>query len=91
MDLYDNKEDVAIKRLQMFEPEEYPHAYDDCIDNLFIYHPPKGDQVERYRILLRDTARLIILQCPMGIERDASIEALRQTIMWANASIACGE
>ena len=66
----------------------------DRIENSFTYHPPKGDQAERY-VLLRDEAKdlavSIVHNCPDSRERSLAITKLEEAIMWANKSIACNE
>lgn len=64
------------------------------IDNLFTYHPPHGDQVDRYQ-QLREAGRQLALQLaelvPGSVERSTALSRLRECIMWANAAIACNE
>lgn len=64
------------------------------IENDFSYHPPKGDQAERY-VLLRDKAKelahLINGCCPDSREKSVAFTLLDQVIMEANASIARNE
>ena len=67
---------------------------DAQIDNIFTYHAPVGDQVERYQDL-RDQAKamayMIQRACPESREKSLAITSLQQAIMWANASIAINE
>jgi len=64
------------------------------LDNLFSYHAPKDDQLERYT-LIRDTgkmfAQIINDNTPAGADRTAAIRKIREAVMTANAAIACGE
>jgi len=64
------------------------------LDNLFVYHPPKGNQVERYH-LIRTTGKLLAEtiqnNTPVGAEQTLAIRAVQQAVMWANAGIACNE
>ncbi|MCA8923985.1 MAG: hypothetical protein KDD82_19400 [Planctomycetes bacterium] len=64
------------------------------LDNLFSYHPPKGDQAQRYE-RLRSAARAFseeILECtPVGADQSAAIRKVREAVMTANAAIAIGE
>ena len=64
------------------------------IEQSFTYHPPKGDQPERY-IKIRDTAKemalLIDCLCPESVEKSIAISKLDEAVMWANASIARNE
>jgi alkanesulfonate monooxygenase SsuD/methylene tetrahydromethanopterin reductase-like flavin-dependent oxidoreductase (luciferase family) len=64
------------------------------LDSLFTYHPPKGDQTERYQRIReagKALAREIDACCPAGLERAEALANVRQAVMWANAGIACHE
>ncbi len=64
------------------------------IDNLFSYHPPKGDQTQRYerlRAAAKAFAEEIIRSTPSGADQTAAIRKVREAVMTANAAIACGE
>jgi hypothetical protein len=60
----------------------------------FTYHPPKGDQVERYQAI-RDTglefARMIIFNTPVSREQSLALTHLEEVVMFANAAIARNE
>jgi len=62
--------------------------------NTFTYHKPFGNQAARYE-RLRDAgmalAHIIVDLCPESRERSLAITNVQQTIMWANAAIACNE
>jgi len=64
---------------------------DQELENRFTYHPPKGDQQERY-IKLKDKAKefaqLIVDLCPESREQSLAITSLETAIMWANAAVA---
>jgi len=64
------------------------------LNNIFTYHAPAGTQTERYTAI-RDTAKqfanLIMDFCPTSREKDVAIERIRESVMWANASIAVNE
>ena len=64
------------------------------IEEAFTHHPPFGDQAKRY-VEIRDhgksLAHLIDKHCPDSFEKYQALERLRESIMWANASIACNE
>jgi len=66
----------------------------NLIKNNFTYHPPKGDQPQRYEeirgsaMLLAD---LIDLTCPDSREKSLAFTKLEESVMWANASIARNE
>ena len=57
----------------------------------FTYHPPKGDQAERY-VKLRDKAREFAVEIaaltPESREQSLSLTALEESVFWANAAIA---
>ena len=64
------------------------------LDNIFRYHPPKGDQVERYNILReagKAFAQVIIETTPAGADQSTAIRKVREAVMTANAAIAIGE
>lgn len=60
----------------------------------FTYHPPNGDQVERYReIRTQGQVFAICLEeavpdCP---ERKIAMQRIREAVMWADAGIKCNE
>jgi hypothetical protein len=64
------------------------------LDDLFRYHPPQGDQPDRY-VALREEARklawMIESMCPDSREKSLAITSLQATVMWANAAIAIHE
>ena len=63
------------------------------IDNWFMYHSPKPDQVAQYEAIRRTArimARVIWDTCPSCADRSAAIRKLRECVMTANAAIACG-
>lgn len=63
-------------------------------EQTFTYHPPKGNQTERYAIL-RNQAKVlandIVRECPESREKALALTNLQQAVMWANASIAINE
>ena len=57
----------------------------------FTYHPPVGDQVERYtklRSLGLSMALLINELCPESREKSLALTKLEEVVMWANAAVA---
>lgn len=63
----------------------------DAIETLFTYHAPTGDQPERYKRIrnaAKALAREIDQSCPAGPDRTTAVRAVREAVMWANASIA---
>lgn len=64
------------------------------LDNMFTYHAPKGDQQERYvnlREIAKELAILMVKYCPPCADTTAAIRQLRESVMSANAAIACNE
>lgn len=64
------------------------------IINNFTYHPPKGNQPERYekiRSMAKEMAILVDLLCPDSREKSLSITKVEEACMWANAAIARNE
>lgn len=63
------------------------------LENWFTYHKPTEEQVQAYE-QLRDgaymLARCFLLHCPPSADRTAALRKLREALMTANASIACG-
>jgi hypothetical protein len=62
------------------------------LDHWFEYHPPKGDQAERYTRLragAKQFAELIVELCPASADRTAALRKLREVVFTSNASIAC--
>lgn len=63
----------------------------DSIEELFTYHPPQGDEPERYvriRAAAKTFAYILLANCPAGPDRAYAIRLIRKTAMFANASIA---
>lgn len=64
------------------------------IDNDFTYHPPFGNQVDRFA-LIRNTAKglafTIAAQVPDSREKSLAMTNLEQAVFWANAAIARNE
>lgn len=66
----------------------------EYLNNMFIDHPPKGDQDERYhevRQKAREMAEVISRLCGNNYEGGKAIDRLRESMMWTNAGIACNE
>ena len=64
------------------------------IENTFTYHPPKGDQQDRYgeiRGKAKELAYEIAMSCPESREKSLAMTNLEQSVMWANAAIARNE
>jgi hypothetical protein len=70
-----------------------PEAVRD-LANRFVYHPPMGDQAQRYQRIREaagELAELLSTLCPPSRELSLSITNLEQASMWANAAIARNE
>lgn len=66
----------------------------DEVMRRFTYHPPHGNQTERYgriRAAARTFAKLLLGCCPDSRERSLALTKLEEAVMWANASIARNE
>lgn len=70
---------------------------DQYLGHVFSYHPPFGDQVERYQTIreagLAFATTITELTPGDGNTTEAvkALEAVREAVMWANAAIACHE
>lgn len=64
------------------------------IVNRFTYHPPKGNQPQRYE-QVRDRglsmADFLVRECPQSRELSLALIKLEEVIFWANAAIARNE
>ena len=64
------------------------------INNDFVYHPPFGDQLNRYANL-REAGRLLAIQIvdstPISREQSLALTKLEEAIMHANSAIARNE
>ncbi|NGO70505.1 DUF7681 family protein [Streptomyces boncukensis] len=66
-------------------------GYDLDIPNRFTYHPPQGDQPERYERLRaagREFAELLAELCPSSPELSRAVAHVDEAVMNANAAIA---
>ena len=73
------------------KPKDYINSQ---LENNFTYHPPKGNQQERYQALrnkAKELAHMIDELCPNSREKSLAHTNLEQASMWANASIARNE
>ena len=86
-----------VKAIHISDEEKqrrFDQAMRDDIDNRFTYHPPKGEQAERYVYLreqFRYVAQEVLRQCPPSRDRSLALTKLQEAMMWANASIAINE
>ena len=63
------------------------------LDNWFTYHPPEPEQVEKYQNLreaAKDFAEVVVENTPRSADQSAALRKIREAVMTANASIACG-
>lgn len=63
----------------------------DGIENAFTYHPPKGDQPQRYEAIrnkAKELANLIADTSPNSGERDIALMLVSAAVMFANGAIA---
>jgi hypothetical protein len=66
----------------------------DDLDNLFTYHPPKGDQAERYgkiSLAAKEFARVVLENTPACADQTVTIRKIVEARMSANATIAINE
>lgn len=66
-------------------------TYDLNIAHRFTYHPPHGDQPERYERLRaagREFAELLAELCPSSPELSRAVAHVDEAVMNANAAIA---
>ena len=72
---------------------ELGNDYNVEIDNWFSYHSPVDDQPRKYE-RIREAGKVlayaIIRECPKSADSRAAIRKVREAVMTANASIACG-
>ncbi|MCD8352558.1 MAG: hypothetical protein LUC93_18295 [Planctomycetaceae bacterium] len=64
------------------------------IEKRFSYHPPHGDQGERYKAIrnkAKEFAYMLVVDCPASRELSLALTNLDQVVMMANAAIARNE
>ena len=62
------------------------------LENWFNYHPPVGDQVQRYEMLrnaAREFAEKVVKLTPPSADQTAAVRKILEAVMTANAAIAC--
>lgn len=67
-----------------------PSAKDD-LETRFTYHPPHGDQPQRYNDLrekFKSLAYTIVNNTPESREQSLALTALEEACFWTNAAIA---
>ena len=65
----------------------------DQIENWFTYHAPSSGQLQAYdelRNSAKNFAHIINKYCPESADKTAAIRKVREAVMTANASVACG-
>lgn len=63
----------------------------DKIDDIFTYHAPEGDDLQKYQRIrdkAKELAHVILDNTPTSADQTAAIRKLRECVMTANASIA---
>lgn len=61
------------------------------IETRFTYHPPKGDQGQKYELLRNEAKRFALLideVLPDSREKSEALTCLESAVMYANAGIA---
>lgn len=62
------------------------------LDDIFTYHPATDAQKAQYDAIntaAKAFAKVILEQCPRSADRSTAFRLVRETRMWANASVAC--
>ncbi len=65
----------------------------ESVENWFTYHSPDKMQIPKYEIIrdkAKELALVILYNTPSSADQTAAIRKLREAVMAANASIACG-
>jgi hypothetical protein len=63
------------------------------LENWFVYHAPSPDQLKKYTAIRQaalDFARIVVENTPPSADQTAAVRQIRQAVMTANQSIACG-
>lgn len=64
------------------------------LDKVYTYHPPRGNQQDRY-VTIRERAKafasLILEATPPSREQSLALTKLEEVVMWANSAIARNE
>lgn len=82
---------IALIKQQSFTGATMPITREN-IDNWFTYHAPSPDDTvayEKLRSSAREMAKAIIELTPPSADQSAAIRLLRESVMTANAAIAC--
>lgn len=69
---------------------EAPDKVLEKLRKSFSYHPPKGDQTERF-VKLREKAlelaEMVVQTCPHSREASMSLRRIEESVMWATSAI----
>ena len=63
------------------------------LENWFTYHSPKTEQLPLYKAIREAGmafAAVVVASTPPSADQTAAIRKIREAVMTANASIACG-
>ena len=85
------KQEQMVEALNQSTLTEQDIAY---LEKTFKYHPPKGNQSQRYeqiRAMARAMAIQILTACPPSRERSLALTKLEESVMWSNSAIARNE
>lgn len=66
---------------------------DADIENWFTYHKPEGDQPAKYEAIrnaAKEFARVLVANTPPSADQTVAVRKVREAVMVANQSIACG-
>lgn len=86
------KTDSLLGPMVAVDLNELTDEEKDSLDEAFMYHGPDDVQAAKYQMInteARKLAELIMLLCPPSADRTTAIRCIRESRMWANASIAC--
>ena len=92
------RDDGKVERANPNDPDDvyYVPTIRDAadIERFFTYHPPKGNQSERYvkiREKAKELATVMAQCCPPSPELTKALGKLKDAVMEANSAIACRE
>lgn len=64
------------------------------VESWFTYHNPTAAQVEQlqeFYATAKELTRQFMAAVPPGRELELAVQALRQSLMWANEGMSCGQ
>lgn len=85
------RRETTVRSEPKYEPDAETLA---DLETRFTYHPPHGDQVERFADVRAIARRFAIILCeytPKSREQALALTNLEQAVFWANAAIARNE